>query len=51
MVISNVDEQLWFRYPGATERTLKHYGVLGMRWGIRKDQQLTSGGRIKKVQR
>lgn len=48
MVISNVDEQLWFRYPGATERTLKHYGVLGMRWGIRKDQQLTSGGRIKK---
>lgn len=26
---------------------LKHYGVLGMKWGIRKDQQLTGGGRIK----
>jgi len=27
---------------------LKHYGVLGMRWGIRKDRSYTNGGRIAK---
>jgi len=27
---------------------LKHYGVLGMRWGVRKDRSYVNGGRISK---
>ena len=48
MVIKNIDSQLNFSYPGATKTFLSHYGVLGMHWGIRKDKQFSSGGRIKK---
>lgn len=48
MVIKNIDSQLNFSYPGATKTFLSHYGVLGMHWGIRKDKQFSSGGRIGK---
>ena len=44
----NVDHKLQFSYPGATKNALKHYGVIGMKWGVRKEDQLTSGGRITK---
>lgn len=46
-LIHNLDDTLWFGYPGAT-KSISHFGVLGMKWGIRKDLQLTSGGVIKK---
>lgn len=48
MKASDLDKQLWFGYAGANEEFLKHYGVLGMKWGVRKDRQLTGGGVIKK---
>lgn len=47
VIIDNLDETLWFGYPGAT-KSIRHFGTLGMKWGVRKDRQLTSGGVIKK---
>lgn len=48
MRINIVDHKLQHSYPGATKNTLSHHGVLGMKWGVRKDRQLTSGGRLNK---
>ncbi len=46
-ITHDLDKELWFGYPGAT-KSIGHFGVLGMHWGVRKDLQLTSGGVIKK---